>query len=62
MLTWETQINTTPTVTTKAAHMAEEPDSNLWEYYIDADRTSDRSSLITLGNYIDPQWKASQSI
>lgn len=59
MLTWETQINTTPTVTTKAAHMAEEPDSNLWEYYIDADRTSDRSSLITLGNYIDPQWKAS---
>lgn len=56
MLTWETQINTTPTVTTKAAHMAEEPDSNLWEYYIDADLASDRSSLITLGNYVDPHW------
>lgn len=56
MLTWETKINTTPTVTTKAAHMAEEPDSNLWEYYIDADLASDRSSLITLGNYVDPHW------
>lgn len=56
MLTWETKINTTPTVTTKTAHMAEEPDSNLWEYYVDADLASDRSSLITLGNYVDPQW------
>lgn len=56
MLTWETKINTTPTVTTKAAHMAEEPNSNLWEYYVDADLASDRSSLITLGNYVDPHW------
>lgn len=56
MLTWETQINTTPTVTTKAAHMAEEPDSNLWEYYIDADLAADRSTLIKLGNYVDPHW------
>lgn len=56
MLTWETQINTTPTVTTKAAHIAEEPDSNLWEYYIDADLAADRSALIKLGNYIDPHW------
>lgn len=58
MLTWETVLDTTPGVTTKSAHIAEEPDSNIWEYFIDNDRASDRSALILMGDYSDPVWSA----
>lgn len=58
MLTWETVLDTTPGVTTKSAHIAEEPDSNIWEYFIDNDRTSDRSALILMGDYSAPVWSA----
>lgn len=58
MLTWETVLDTTPGVTTKSAHIAEEPDSNIWEYFIDNDRASDRSALILMGDYSAPVWSA----
>lgn len=56
MLTWETIIDTTPESNTTAAHLAEEPDSNLWEYYIANDRATDRSVLISMGDYSNPEW------
>lgn len=56
MLTWETIIDTTPESNTTAAHLAEEPDSNLWEYYIANDRATDRSALISMGDYSNPEW------
>lgn len=56
MLTWETVLDTSPTSTTTSSYLAEEPNSNLWEYYIDNDRALDRSALITMGDYTDPKW------
>lgn len=56
MLNWETIIDTTPDEKASISHLAEEPNSVLWQYYIENDRTSDRGATISMGDYSNPPW------
>lgn len=56
MLNWETIIDTTPDEKATISHLAEEPNSVLWQYYIENDRASDRGATISMGDYSNPPW------